>query len=98
INASKEFVPGKPQNTLGPENIQKIAKIYEEFKEVEGLSKIITLKEAKEADFNLSPSRFVFVFDEEECRSISEIRAEIERVEKEKAKVEKKVKKILKKI
>ncbi|MEM5812041.1 MAG: N-6 DNA methylase [Candidatus Aenigmatarchaeota archaeon] len=98
INASKEFIPGKPQNTLGPENIQKIAKIYKEFKEVEGLSKIITLKEAKEADYNLLPSRFVFVFDEEECRSISEIRAEIERVEKEKAKVEKKVKKILKKI
>ncbi|MEM2555187.1 MAG: N-6 DNA methylase, partial [Nitrososphaerota archaeon] len=52
INASKEFQPGKKQNTLSKENIERIVKVYREFKEVEGFSKIITLEEAKEADYN----------------------------------------------
>jgi len=98
INASKEFVPGKPQNTLGPENIQKIAKIYEEFKEVEGLSKIITLEEAKEADYNLSPSRFVIVIEEEKYKDIREIKIELKGMEKEEKKIKQKIMKILKRI
>lgn len=98
INAGKEFVPGKPQNTLGSENIQKIAKIYDEFKEVEGLSKVITLKDAEEADYNLSPSRFVMAIEEEKYRSINEIKLDLEKLEEEKKMVEEKIKKILRKI
>ncbi|MCM8808478.1 MAG: SAM-dependent methyltransferase, partial [Candidatus Omnitrophica bacterium] len=95
INASKEFVPGKPQNTLDAENIKKIAKIYDEFKEVEGLSKIITLKNAAEADYNLSPSRFVSVIEEEKYRSIKEIKVDLEKLEEERKKIESKIKNIL---
>ncbi len=98
INASKEFVPGKPQNTLGPENIKKIAKIYDEFKEVEGLSKIITLKDAGEADYNLSPSRFVMAIEEEKYRPIKEITKELDELEKTRQKVEERIKMVLKKI
>ncbi len=98
INASKEFIPGKPQNILGPENIQKIAEIYKEFKEVEGLSKIITLKEAKEADYNLSPSRFVMAIEEEKYKDIREIKIELEKMEKEGEEIKEKLMKILEKI
>ena len=41
INASKEFVAGKPQNSLGKDNIKKITDIYRDFKEAENFSKII---------------------------------------------------------
>lgn len=95
INASKEFVPGKPQNTLGPENIQKIANVYREFKEIEGFSKIITNDEAKEADYNLSPSRFVLLIEEEDNRPIEEIKAELEKLEEERKKVEELIKTII---
>ncbi|MEM5831548.1 MAG: N-6 DNA methylase [Candidatus Aenigmatarchaeota archaeon] len=96
INASKEFQPGKKQNTLSKENIERIVKVYREFKEVEGFSKIITLEEAKEADYNLSPSRFVMAIEEESYRPIREIKADLEKLEEERRKVEEKVKNYLK--
>jgi len=95
INATKEFVPGKPQNSLGKENIKKIVEIYQNFKEVEKLSKIITLQDAAEADFNISPSRFVSVIEEEKYRSISEIKKDLEKIEEERKKVEENINKIL---
>ncbi|HOL22903.1 MAG TPA: N-6 DNA methylase, partial [bacterium] len=97
INASKEFNPGKAQNTLGKENIEKIAKIYREFKEVEKFSRIIGMKEIEEADYNLSPSRFISVFDEESYRPIEEIKEELKKLEEERKKIEGKVWEILSK-
>jgi len=98
INATKEFLPGKPQNTLGPENIKKIVNVYHEFKKVEGLSKIISLEDAVEADYNLSPSRFVNMIKEEKYRPIGEITNELTQIEREKQKVEEKIKRILRKL
>ena len=98
INASKEFVAGKPQNSLGKENIKKITDVYRDFKEAESFSKTITFKEVAEADYNLSPSRFVSVIEEEEYRPVEEIVKELDEVEKERQIVEEKVSKILKKV
>lgn len=93
INASKEFQPGKKQNSLDKEHIRKIAETYNQFKEVEGFSRIITLEEAKEADYNLSPSRFVIAIEEEKYRSIEEIKKDLEKLEEERKMVEEKIKK-----
>jgi len=98
INATKEFLPGKPQNTLGKENIKKIANIYREFKEIEGLSKIINLEEAEKNDFNLSPSRYVSLAETERYRPIAEITKELTQIEKTRQKVEERIKGILRKI
>jgi len=98
INASKEFIKGKPKNYLSEENIKKIVDVYKNFKEVESLSKIITLKHAAEVDFNLSPSRFISVMEEEICRPIKEIVKDLKEVEKKREKIEEKVSKILRKI
>jgi type I restriction enzyme M protein len=95
INASKEFVPGKKQNTLSTENIRKIVDAYRSFKDVEKLARVITIDEVREADYNLSPSRFVSVAEEESYRDISEIWAELEKLEEERRKVEKEIAKIL---
>jgi len=98
INATKEFVPGKPQNTLGKENIKKIVNVYREFKEIEGLSKIINLQDAAKTDYNLSPSRFVSVIEKEEYRPIEKITKELSQIEDEKQKVEGELKRILGKL
>jgi len=98
INASKEFVAGKPQNSLGKDNIKKITDIYRDFKEAENFSKIITFKETAEADYNLSPSRFVSVVEKEKYRPIEEIAKELDEIEKERQRVEEKVSEILKKV
>jgi len=98
INATKEFVPGKPQNTLGKENIKKIVEVYREFKEMKGLSTIITLSQAAKADFNLSPSRFVSVIEEGEYRLVGEVLADLQKIDIERKKIEENLEKIIKKI
>ena len=98
INASKEFVKGKPKNYLSKENIKKIVDAYKNFKGVEKFSKVITLKDAAEADYNLSPSRFVSVTEEEKYRPIGEIVRDLKKMEEEREKVEEKVNKILEKL
>jgi type I restriction enzyme M protein len=95
INASKEFVPGKKQNTLSTENIRKIVDAYRSFKDVEKFARVITIDEVREADYNLSPSRFVSIAEEESYRDISEIWAELEKLEEERKNVEEKIRKIL---
>jgi type I restriction enzyme M protein len=98
INASKEFQPGKKQNTLSKENIQKIVNAYREFKDIEKFAKVVSVDEVKENDYNLSPSRYVSIIEEEQYRPISEIKSDLEKLEEERKKVEEMVKKILEKV
>ena len=98
INASKEFQPGKKQNTLSKENIEKIVNVYKEFKEIEKFSKVVTIEELKENDYNLSPSRYVSIIEEEKYRSISEIKSDLEKLEEERKRIEQEVSGILWKV
>jgi type I restriction enzyme M protein len=95
INASKEFQPGKKQNTLSKKNIQKIVSAYREFKDIEKFAKVITIEEIGENDYNLSPSRYVSIVEEEQYRPISEIEADLDKLEKEREVVNMKITKIL---
>ena len=54
---------------------------------MEKLSRIITLKDARKTDYNLSPSQFVDVGDKVEHRSVYEILADLTeaRIAREKA-------------
>jgi len=94
INASKEFVPGKKQNTLSTENIRKIVDAYRSFKDVEKLARVITIDEVREADYNLSPSRFVSVAEEESYKEVGEILEELRKLEEERRAVEERINKI----
>lgn len=95
INASKEFQPGKKQNTLSKKNIQKIVSAYRKFKDIEKFAKVITIEEIRENDYNLSPSRYVSIVEEDQYRPISEIEADLDKLEKEREVVNMKITKIL---
>jgi len=95
INASKGFQAGKKQNTLSKENIQKIVNAYREFKNIGKFAKVVSIEEIKENDYNLSPSRYVSVIEEEKYRPISEIKADLEKLEEERKKVEERIRTIL---
>ena len=95
INASKEYQEGKKQNTLSIENIKKIVNAYREFKDIEKFAKVITKEEVRQADYNLSPSRFVSVVEEEKYRPVEEIKKDLEKLEEERKKIETKVWEIL---
>jgi len=94
INASRYFVKEKPKNALTEEGIGAVADAYRKWVTQEKLCRVITLEEAREADFNLSPSQFVEVNEREAHRPIPEIlrdlelaRAERERADRELAEV-----------
>ena len=62
INASNEYKPHpevKRLNILAEENIEKIVKVYREFKTVEGFSRIVDLKEVAGKDYNLNVTLYV---------------------------------------
>ncbi len=59
INASQLFKKGRPKNYLPEETIKQIADIYLNWKEEEGISRVINKEEAIKNDYNLSPSRYV---------------------------------------
>lgn len=77
IDASKEYKPGKNQNTLEPEHINKILDTYKNRKEIEKFSHLASLDEIKENDFNLNIPRYVDTFEEEEEIDLTAVKAEI---------------------
>jgi type I restriction enzyme M protein len=87
INASNYFVKRKPKNELTSEGIDAVTEVYRKWETREKLSRVITLEDARSADYNLSPSQFVDVNDKVVHRSLQEIMKDlaIARYEREKA-------------
>ncbi|MCW5282953.1 N-6 DNA methylase [Verminephrobacter eiseniae] len=59
LNASKHFRKGRPKNYLPEEDIKPLAAMYLKGEAVEGEVAVITTQQAEEADYNLSPSKWV---------------------------------------
>lgn len=98
IEASREFVPGKNQNTLADEQLKKIMTTYEKRADIEKYAHSATIEEIAENDFNLNIPRYVDTFEEEEEIDIDAVQLEIETLEKELAEVRVKMAEKLKEI
>ncbi|MGI9249646.1 MAG: N-6 DNA methylase [Pseudohongiellaceae bacterium] len=61
INADAEYQVGRAQNYLRPEDIEKIASIFESYNEVHNYSKVVIFEEITNPanDFNLNVRRYV---------------------------------------
>jgi len=90
VNASLHFVKEKPKNVLSDEGISSVAEVYRKWELREKLSRVITLEEARESDYNLSPSQFVDVNEKVQQRPMDEILSDLQkaRVERERADAE----------
>lgn len=62
IDASREYVKGKNQNTLSPKIINKIVATYKARKDVKRYAHLASFEEIKENDFNLNLPRYVDTF------------------------------------
>ncbi len=98
IEASKEFVPGKAQNSLSNKNIEKIFKTYKDRKTIDKFSRVAGFNEIKKNDFNLNITRYVDTFEEEEEVDISANLKELDKIDPEIAKLESEMKKHLKEL
>ena len=87
IDASKEFVQGKKQNTLSDEQLDKIVETYKARHDVEKYSRKVPFEEIKNNEFNLNIPRYVDTYEEEEEIDIDAVQSEIDRLETELAEV-----------
>ena len=83
LNASRCVRKGRPKNYIPEEDIRPIAAAFLKGDLVEGEIAVITREQAKEADYNLSPSRWVGQTDAVVQRPIKEIVAEMQRLDDE---------------
>jgi type I restriction enzyme M protein len=95
INASQLFVKGRPKNELTDGHVGRIIELYQQWKEAEGLSTIITTAEVARNDYNLSPSRYVSTNDEEPVLPLEEALVLLEEVEEERSEVDKELWEVL---
>jgi type I restriction enzyme M protein len=98
IDASKDYVPGKNQNSLSAEHINRIVATYNARQEVEKYAHVASFDEIKENDFNLNIPRYVDTFEEEKEIDIDAVQAEIEQLEGELVSVRAKMAEMLKSI
>jgi type I restriction enzyme M protein len=87
LNASKHFKKGRPKNYLPEEDIRTLATAYLKGEAVDAELAIITTQEAKEADYNLSPSRWVAQNGDVEHRDLPQLITELARLDKQAAEV-----------
>ncbi|MDK3159875.1 type I restriction-modification system subunit M [Kamptonema cortianum] len=91
IDASNDYQPGKNQNALLDDHVEKIAQAYLARQEVAKYARAVPVEEIKENDFNLNIPRYVDTFEEEEEIDIAAVQQEIEQLETELAQVRQKM-------
>ena len=87
VDASKDYQPGKNQNALLDEHIERILETCKEREDVEKYAHLAGFDEIAENDFNLNIPRYVDTFEEEEEIDIDAVQREIDRLEEELSKV-----------
>ena len=66
VDASREFKTGRAQNELLPEHVERIYGWYRDYKDVEGVARVVTLDDIAANDHNLNISRYVAPTDDRE--------------------------------
>ena len=98
IDASKEYKPGKVQNELTDENIQKIVETYEKRKDVPQYAHVATMQEIIDNGYNLNIPRYVDTSVEEEEINIAQVKADLAEIQAKKQAAVDKVTTIMKEL
>ena len=77
LNASRRVGKGRPKNYIPEEDIRPIAAAFLKGEPVEGQVAVITREQAAEADYNLSPSRWVGQANSTEVGSVRDLLADL---------------------
>ena len=77
LNASRRVQKGRPKNFISEDDIRPLAAAYLKGEPVDGEIAVITREQAAEADYNLSPGRWVSQTDDVAQRPIKDIVSEL---------------------
>jgi type I restriction enzyme M protein len=95
INAEKDFLEGKNQNSLRSQDINKIVKAYDSYSDIEKYARVVDIKEIAEKEYNLNISQYIDSSEKEEIINVRAVREDIKNLEKEREKIDKKVNEFL---
>ncbi|MFN5588663.1 MAG: N-6 DNA methylase [Holosporales bacterium] len=96
FNASRRVKKGKPKNYIPESDIRSIADAYLKGEATAGEIAVITKAQAAEADYNLSPSRWVGQMEESDTASIPHLLKELKKYHAEEVEVTERVLRLLK--
>ena len=95
LNASRRVGKGQPKNYIPEQDIRPLAAMFLKGEPVAGEVAVITQEQAAEADYNLSPSRWVGQDDAVDQRSIAEILDDMRNLDAEAREIDQSLAKIL---
>jgi type I restriction enzyme M protein len=95
IDASKDFEPGKKQNKLRAQHMDKLMQTINAFESIEKYAYRATFEEIEVNDFNLNIPRYVDTFEAEEVVDLKQVQTEIETLETNLIKVKTEIKNYL---
>ncbi len=72
LDASREFKKGRAHNELLPEHVERIYRWYFDYKDVEGVARVVTLDDISGNDYNLNIPRYVEPKNEQEVLTVEE--------------------------
>jgi type I restriction enzyme M protein len=98
INASSFFVKEKPKNKLTTEGIDAVSELFHGWQTREKLSRVVTLEEVRESDYNLSPSAFVETNSDMQHRPLADILRDLRRASEERVRADVRLQGILTKL
>lgn len=98
IDASKEYSEGKNQNTLRKQDIEKIIKTYDQYRDVEKYAKVTSKADVEENEFNLNVTRYINSNEEKEEVDVKRVWDELKKLELEREEVDKRVDSFIKEL
>ena len=88
IDASNDFDKQKNQNKLLPEHLDKIIDAFTQRQNIEKYTKVATLQEVKDNDYNLNIPRYVDTFEAEDEIDLNSIAQQLKDLEKQSQKTD----------
>jgi type I restriction enzyme M protein len=95
IDAEKDFQEGKNQNTLRPQDVNKIVKAFNGYEDIEKYARVVSLDDIESRSFNLNIREYIDSSEEDEVIDVKKVRSEIASLKKELAEADKLVEKYL---
>ena len=77
IDGSKILTKQRAQNILSDGDVDRLYKLYADFKDVEDFAKVVTIDDIAAKDYDLSVNKYV-KYHEEEVRSYAEVKADFD--------------------
>ena len=98
VDGEKDYLEGKNQNSLRPQDINKIVKAYNNYEDIGKYSRVVEMKEIEENEYNLNIRQYIDSSEAVEVINVRTVHSEIKMLQKELVEIDKKVDEYLKEL